>query len=97
MNIYIGNLSHETTEETLRQAFSGHGEVSSVNIIKDRYTGDSRGFGFVEMFTKEQARSAISTLNGTEVDGRLLKVNEARPRNDNRSGGGDWGGGRRSW
>ena len=59
-----------------------------MNIIKDRYTGDTRGFGFVEMSTKEQARSAISTLNGMEVDGRLLKVNEARPRNDNRGGGG---------
>jgi RNA recognition motif-containing protein len=97
VNIYVGNLSRETTEETLRQAFASHGEVSSVNIIKDRYTGESREFGFVEMFTKTEAQSAISILNGTEVDGRLLKVNEARPRNDNRSGGGGWSGGRRSW
>jgi RNA recognition motif-containing protein len=97
MNIYVGNLSRETTEETLRQAFAGHGEVSTVNIIKDRDTGESRGFGFVETFTKAEAQSAISILNGTELSGRLLKVNEPRPRNDNRSGGGGWSGGRRSW
>ncbi len=99
MKLYIGNLSPETTEDTLRQTFAGHGEVSSVNIIKDRYTGESRGFGFVEMITKSEAQEAISSLNGTELDGRQLKVNEARPRNDNRGGrgGNRGGGGRRSW
>jgi len=94
MKLYVGNLSPSTTEEALRQAFGSHGEVSSVNIVKDKYTGESRGFGFVEMFTKAEAQAAISSLNGTELDGRTLKVNEARPRSDDRGGG---GGGRRSW
>lgn len=94
MKLYVGNLSPSTTEETLRQAFGSHGEVSSVNIVKDKYTGESRGFGFVEMFTKAEAQAAISSLNGTELDGRTLKVNEARPRSDDRGG---QGGGRRSW
>lgn len=97
MKLYVGNLSSSTTEEALRQAFASHGEVSSVNIVKDKYTGESRGFGFVEMFTKAEAQAAISSLNGTELDGRTLKVNEARPRSDDRGGGGGGGGGRRSW
>ena len=98
MKLYVGNLSPNTTEESLRQAFGSHGEVSTVNIVKDRYTGESRGFGFVEMFTKAEAQSAISNLNGTELDGNSLKVNEARPRTDDRGGrGGGRGGGRRSW
>jgi RNA recognition motif-containing protein len=87
MNIYIGNLSFDTAEENLRQAFQGYGEVSKVNIIADRYTGKSRGFGFVEMPTKGEAQAAITGLNGQEMDGQTLNVNEARPRTE-RSGGG---------
>jgi RNA recognition motif-containing protein len=94
MKLYVGNLSFDTTEETLRQKFESHGEVSSVNVIKDRDSGQSRGFGFVEMMTKSEAESAMSSLNGTELDGKSLKVNEARDRNDNRGG---QGGGRRNW
>jgi RNA recognition motif-containing protein len=93
MNIYVGNLSFDTAEDELRQAFEGYGEVSSVTVIKDNYTGKSRGFGFVEMPTKSEAISAISGLNGQDLNGRSLNVNEARPRNDNRGGRG--GGGRR--
>jgi RNA recognition motif-containing protein len=90
MNIYVGNLSFDTTEDQLRQAFSGFGEVTSVNIITDKYTGESRGFGFVEMAVKTEASAAISGLNGQELNGRALNVNEARPRE---SGGGNRGGG----
>ena len=82
MNIYIGNLSFDTTEEQLQQAFEGFGEVSSVNIIKDKYTGDPRGFAFVEMSNKDEAAAAISGLSGQDMNGRTLNVNEARPRND---------------
>jgi RNA recognition motif-containing protein len=92
MNIYVGNLSFETTEEDLRQAFEGFGEVSSVNIIKDKYTGDPRGFAFVEMSNQGEATAAISGLNEQEMNGRTLKVNEARAREDR--GGGGRGGGR---
>ncbi|MBN1211702.1 MAG: RNA-binding protein [candidate division Zixibacteria bacterium] len=92
MNIYIGNLSRNTTEEELRQAFESYGEISSVNIIKDKFTGESRGFGFVEMPNQDEAKTAIDSLNGQELGGRTLNVNEARPRSDNRGGGG--GGGR---
>ncbi len=92
MNIYVGNLSFDTTEEQLRQAFEGFGEVSSVNIITDRYSGESRGFGFVEMASQDAATAAINGLNGQELNGRALNVNEARPRADR--GGGGRGGGR---
>ncbi|NOY88595.1 MAG: RNA-binding protein [FCB group bacterium] len=92
MKIYIGNLSFDTTEDQLRQTFEGFGEVSAVNIITDKYSGESRGFAFVEMPTKDEAVSAISGLSGQELNGRTLKVNEARPRND--GGGGNRGGGR---
>ncbi len=96
MNIYIGNLSFETTEESLRQAFEGYGEVSTVSIVTDRYTGKSRGFGFVEMATKGEAQAAITGLNGQELDGQTLNVNEARPRTE--KGGGNRGGRRyNSW
>lgn len=97
MNIYIGNLSFDTTEESLRQAFEGYGEVSTVSIVTDRYTGKSRGFGFVEMASKGEAEAAITGLNGQELDGQTLNVNEARPRTE--KGGGGRGGGRRynSW
>ena len=84
MNIYIGNLSYETTEDQLRQAFESYGEVSSVNIISDRYSGKPKGFGFVEMPDDAAAKSAIDGLNNQELNGRNLNVNEARPRNDNR-------------
>jgi len=95
MKIYIGNLSYNTTEQELRQEFEAFGEVSSINIVTDRYTGDPRGFAFVEMSDSEVAAKAIEGLNGKEVGGRTLTVNEARPRTDrgnNRRGGG--GGGR---
>lgn len=100
MNIYIGNLSRETSEDDLRQAFQAFGQVTSVAIIKDKFTGDPRGFAFVEMSNNTEAQSAISGLNGKELKGKAMSVNEARPRSDsprgdNRRQGG--GGGRRSW
>jgi RNA recognition motif-containing protein len=87
MNIYVGNLSFDTTEEDLRTAFSAHGEVASVQIIMDRDTGRSKGFAFIEMPEKEEALAAIKNLHETELGGRKLNVNEARPR-ENRPGGG---------
>ena len=84
MKIYIGNLSFDATEDQLRQAFEGYGEVSSVNIIKDKYTGESRGFAFVEM-EESSANAAIKSLNNQLIDGRELRVNEAKPRTDNRN------------
>lgn len=95
MNIYVGNLSFNTTEDSLREVFGQFGEVSSARIISDRETGRSRGFGFVEMPSDEEGQAAISALNNTDLDGRTLTVNEARPREDNRRGGG--GGGRGRW
>ena len=89
--IYVGNLSFSTTEETLRECFSQHGQVESVSIITDRQTGRSRGFGFIEMPDETEARAAIEALNGQDYEGRALTVNEARPRAP-RDGGGD-----RSW
>lgn len=80
MNIYVGNLSYSMSEDELRQAFSAHGEVSSVKILMDRETGRSRGFGFVEMPNKGEAEAAIAQLNGKDVGGRPLRINEARPR-----------------
>ena len=94
MKIYVGNLSYQTTEESLEAAFSAFGSVASVSIIRDRQTGDSRGFGFVEMDDGEEASAAISGLNGTELDTRTLTVNEARPRTDGGRSGGDRGGDR---
>ena len=82
MNIYIGNLSYETAEQDIRQAFESHGEVTSVNIISDNQTGTSKGFGFVEMPTKQEAEAAIQALNETELHGRTIKVSEARPRTE---------------
>jgi RNA recognition motif-containing protein len=93
MNIYVGNLSHEVSTEDLRQAFEAYGGVSSVNIIKDKYSGQSRGFGFVEMPDKAEAQTAIENLNGKDLRGREMNVNEARPRTD-RGGPGGQGGGR---
>jgi len=94
MNIYVGNLSREVTESELREAFAAFGEVTSASVIKDKFTGDSRGFGFVEMPNKDEAEQAIAGLNGKELKGRNLNVNEARPRRDDRRGGGGFGGGR---
>jgi RNA recognition motif-containing protein len=82
MNIYVGNLSWGTTEAELREAFSAYGQVSSATIVKDRNTGRSRGFGFVEMPEDSQGQAAIEALNGTELGGRELKVNLARPKED---------------
>jgi RNA recognition motif-containing protein len=87
-------MSFDTNEDRLRELFAAHGEVSSVNIITDRYTGRPRGFAFVEMATEEGANAAIAALNGQEVDGRALKVDKAKPR---RSGGRDRGRDRRGW
>ena len=97
MNIYIGNLSFETTEDQLRQAFEGFGEVSEVNLITDKYSGKLRGFGFVEMPTKDEAMAAISGLNDQELNGRALNVNEAKPRAQSGNRGGGNGYQRRSW
>jgi RNA recognition motif-containing protein len=91
MNIYVGNLPFTTGEEELRATFGAYGQVASVAVIKDQFTGQSRGFGFVEMPDKEEGTAAINALNGKEVKGRALKVNEARPREENRSGGGGGG------
>jgi RNA recognition motif-containing protein len=80
VNIYIGNLSFDTTEDQLRQAFEAFGEVSTVSIITDRYSGKPKGFAFVEMSTEDGATAAISGLNGRDLHGRTLKVSEAKPR-----------------
>ncbi len=87
MNIYVGNLSFDATEEDLRQAFDPYGEISSVRVITDRDSGRSKGFGFVEMANDTEAQSAISGLNGKELQGRTLKVDEARPRSEGRRDG----------
>jgi cold-inducible RNA-binding protein len=96
MKIYVGNLSQEVTEEDLRTALGQFGQVESVSIIKDKYTGQSKGFGFVEMASKAEGQSAIEGLNGKELKGKALNVNEARPRTESRGGGsrGGYGGGR---
>jgi len=97
MNIYVGNLSRQTTEDDLRQAFEAFGQVESVNIIKDRFSGESRGFGFVEMPSKGEAQKAIEEMNGKDLGGRAVNVNEARPKasnRDSRGGRGGFGGGR---
>ncbi len=93
MKLYVGNLSFNTSTSDLEQLFGEIGTVESTNIIEDRETGRSRGFGFVEMSSKEEGENAIATLNGKEIDGRELKVNEAKPQ-ESRSGGGGGGGGR---
>ena len=89
MNIYVGNLALNVTEEDLQKAFEAFGEVTSAKIIKDKHSGESKGFGFVEMSAGAEAQSAINGLNEKELKGRALKVNEARPqKNRNRNGGG---------
>jgi len=99
MNIYVGNLSFETNDGSLRAAFEAHGEVSSAQVITDRDTGSSRGFGFVEMPSDQEAQAAMTALDGSDLDGRQIKVNQAKPRGERRGGGGGGGGGGRrgSW
>jgi RNA recognition motif-containing protein len=105
MNIYVGNLAAEVTDDDLKGAFDAHGEVTSAKVIKDKYSGESRGFGFVEMPNKEEAQAAMQALNSKELKGRYLIINEARPRRDNqkrRRGGGGYNrnrgrGGYSSW
>ena len=93
--LYVGNLSFNTSTGDLEKMFGESGTVESVNIIEDRDTGRSRGFGFVEMAGSDQAQAAIAALNGKEIDGRALKVNEAKPREDRGGNGGGYGGGKR--
>lgn len=92
MNIYVGNLSREVSDEDLMTEFSAYGKVKSVKVIRDLFSGDSKGFGFVEMVVATEAQKAIDELNTKEVKGKKLVVNEARPKTDDRRGGG--GGGR---
>ena len=93
MNIYVGNLVREVTEDELRLAFEEFGQVDNAKIIKDKYSGEAKGFGFIEMPSKDEGQSAIDNMNGKEFKGRTLNVNEARPRTDNRGGRGGFGGG----
>ena len=88
MKLYVGNLSYNTTETELKDLFSAYGEVESAKVITDRDTGRSRGFGFVELSNRSEGEQAIAALNGKDVDGRQLKINEARPRNNDRGSGG---------
>ncbi len=102
MNIYVGNMSYDVTEDELRKLFDTYGEVDSVNIIKDKYSGQSKGFGFVEMSDDQKAMAAIEGLHETELKGRNINVNKAKPRTerrDNKGGGrsGFGGGGGRRW
>src|SRR5213082_2754547 len=93
-NIYVGNLPHSTTESELRTVFEAHGAVEKVSIVTDRETGRARGFGFVEMTNPAEADKAVAALDGTELGGRTLKINEAKPKTDRpRSGGQRFGGG----
>ena len=94
MNIYVGNLSSDVSDENLREAFESFGQVTSARIIKDKYTGQSRGFGFVEMPGQSQAQTAIKSLNGKELLGKQMSVNEARARADQGRTGGQGGRGR---
>jgi len=88
MNIYVGNLSWNLKDQDLSNLFATHGEVSSAKIVTDKFTGRSKGFGFVEMTNDDQAQAAITALNGTEVDGRNIVVNESRPKQEGGGGGG---------
>jgi len=99
MNIYVGNLDYNVNDQDLERFFAEYGTVTSAKIIIDKYNGRSKGFGFVEMTTDEEAQAAIEALNGKEVDGRTITVNEARPQEPRpRSGGRDFGGNqRRNW
>lgn len=98
MKLYVGNLSYGTTEDALREAFASHGDVVSVNVVKDKFTNQSKGFAFVEMTNGEEGRAAIQSLDGTELGGRRIKVDEARPSERDRGDrGGDRGGRRDRW
>ncbi|OIO73963.1 MAG: RNA-binding protein [Elusimicrobia bacterium CG1_02_37_114] len=103
MNIYVGNLAREVTDEDLKQSFGAFGQVATATIIKDKFSGESRGFGFVEMPNSTEGQAAITGMNGKELKGRNLNVNEARPRSEGgrgggrRFGGGGGGGGRGRW
>ncbi len=92
MNIYVGNLSQEVTDEDLREAFENYGLVNSAKVIKDNFSGQSRGFGFVEMPNNSEADSAMKALNGEELKGRALRISEARPRSEKRRNRGKKGG-----
>lgn len=96
-NIYVGNLSFEATEESVRALFEAYGTVGRVNIVTDRDTGQPRGFGFVEMANDGEGEKAIAAVNGTELGGRALNVNEARPKAERSGGGGGGGFGRKRW
>jgi cold-inducible RNA-binding protein len=95
-NIFVGNLSFDTTPEDLTSAFAPYGSIERVNVVSDRETGRARGFAFVEMTNRAEAETAISVLNGTDLNGRTLNVNEARPKNDSGRGGRPDGGFRKS-
>ncbi len=88
MNIYVGNLAREVTEDELKKAFESFGQVASITIIKDKFSGESRGFGFIDMPNNNEAQAAINGLNGKELKGRAIVVNVARPRTEQRGGGG---------
>lgn len=97
MNIYVGNLPYSATDDTVRELFEEFGAVSSATIIKDQYSGKSKGFGFVEMEEKADAESAIEKLDGMSIDGRSITVNEARPRAERPRSGAGGGGGNKRW
>ena len=92
MDIYVGNLAYQTNDESLRSAFAAYGEVASARVVSDRMTGRSKGFGFVEMPDRTQAQAAIDALNGKELDGRTLRVNESQPKPREERGGSGGGG-----
>jgi len=93
MKLYVGNLSREVTEEDLRTSFEEFGKIDSVAVIKDKYSGQSKGFGFIEMSSKAEGKAAIDGLNGKDLKGKTLNVNEARPRTESSGGRGGFGGG----
>lgn len=96
--LYVGGLAYSVTDGRLQELFSAHGTVESANVISDKFTGQSRGFGFVEMSARDEAQKAIAALNGTQFEGRTLTVNEAKPKTNRDSfGGGDRAGGRNRW
>jgi cold-inducible RNA-binding protein len=97
MKLYVGNLSYSTTQDSLESAFSEHGRVDEVAIVMDRETGRPRGFAFVTMNNDQEARAAIEGVNGREIDGRTVTVNEARPKTERSGRGGGGGGGGRRW
>jgi len=93
MKVYVGNLSYQVTDEELRAAFAAYGQVASAEVVKDKYSGQSKGFGFVEMPSQDEANAAMQALNGTDLKGRSINVNEARPRAGGAGGGRDRRGG----